>query len=257
MHEAGLVSITFRPLPPEQIIELVGRAGLTAIEWGGDVHVPHGDVALARQVGRWTRDAGLKVAAYGSYYRVGHAEPVPFEQVLATAVELGAPRIRVWPGKVGSAEADEPYRGRVVSDARRIAEAAAGAEIGVVFEYHAHTLTDTKESARGLLEAVDHPNVGSYWQPPRHLSKQQCLAGLEAVLPWLAGLHVFQWRPETGERRPLAEGADVWPDYLAKAASAGRLPALLEFVRNDDPQAFLRDAAVLKEWTGSLAEAGG
>ena len=41
MIESGLVSITFRKLTVEKIIELVKEAGLQGIEWGGDVHVPH------------------------------------------------------------------------------------------------------------------------------------------------------------------------------------------------------------------------
>ena len=35
----GLVSITFRKLQPDAIIKLVAQAGLTGIEWGGDVYV--------------------------------------------------------------------------------------------------------------------------------------------------------------------------------------------------------------------------
>ena len=33
----GLVSITFRPLSPREIVDLVAEAGLKAIEWGGVV----------------------------------------------------------------------------------------------------------------------------------------------------------------------------------------------------------------------------
>ena len=42
--KSGLVSITFRELNPLEIIRLVSKAGLDGIEWGGDVHVPHGDI---------------------------------------------------------------------------------------------------------------------------------------------------------------------------------------------------------------------
>ena len=72
---SGLVSITFRQLTPEQIVDLVAETGLAAIEWGGDVHVPHGEVAPARDVRRRTEEAGLIVASYGSYLRVGHDDP--------------------------------------------------------------------------------------------------------------------------------------------------------------------------------------
>ena len=78
------------------------QAGLDGIEWGGDVHVPHGDLRRAREVRDMTRSEAIRIASYGSYYRVGDRAPTSFEKVLDTAVELGAPLIRVWAGKQGS-----------------------------------------------------------------------------------------------------------------------------------------------------------
>jgi sugar phosphate isomerase/epimerase len=248
MFTPGFVSITFRQLSPQEIVDLVVRAGLTGIEWGGDVHVPHGDEAVARSVRSLTEDAGLRVAAYGSYYRVGHKETGPFEAVLACAVALGAPLIRVWAGTQGTDTADAAYFEQVVEDSRRIADLAAGAGIPIVYEFHRNTLTDTNAAARRLLETVDHPNVRSYWQPPRGYSVAENLAGIDAVLPWLAGLHVFNWDRATFARLPLADAAE-WPQYLSKAATTGRdMVALIEFVRGDTPEQFLADAAALKEW---------
>lgn len=250
MITPGLVSITFRQLSPAQIVDLVVQAQLDAIEWGGDVHVPHGDVQQAQAVRQMTLDAGLAVAAYGSYYRVGHDEESgPFAAVLASAAALGAPQIRVWAGRQGTATAGQDYFDLVVAESRRIAGEAAAAGIAIVYEFHANTLTDTNEAARRLLEAVDHANVRSYWQPPRGLSVDQNLAGLDAVAPWLAGLHVFNWHRTTFERLPLAEAAADWRRYLDKAEATGRdLFAGIEFVRNDDPDQFLADAAALKSW---------
>ena len=78
MFLPGLVSITFRQLSVAETIALVTQAGLAAVEWGGDIHAPHGDEAQARAIARMGADAGLRVAAYGSYYRVGHPETGPF-----------------------------------------------------------------------------------------------------------------------------------------------------------------------------------
>ena len=64
----GLVSVTFRQLTPEGIIQLCMQTGLQTVEWGGDVHVPPGDVSRAAAVGELTRAAGLSITAYGSYY---------------------------------------------------------------------------------------------------------------------------------------------------------------------------------------------
>ncbi len=253
MFLPGLVSITFRQLAVAEIIALVTQAGLAAVEWGGDIHAPHGDEAQARAIARMGAEAGLRVAAYGSYYRAGHAESGPFEAVLASAVALGAPLIRVWAGRQGSGSADKTYFQNVVADSRRIADLAQAAQIGIVYEFHGNTLTDTNAAAVRLLQAVDHANVRSLWQPPRYATRSSNLAGLEALRPWLENLHVFHWHQQSGERRPLAEGEAHWLDYLAQASRLNSTRdhvhyALLEFVQDDAPEAFLRDAATLLQW---------
>lgn len=253
MISSGLVSITFRQLSPREIVDLVRQADLAGIEWGGDVHVPHGDVERAREVRQITADAGLQVAAYGAYYRVGHVDTGPFEAVLETAVALGAPLIRVWAGRQGTDTADEAYLEQVVEDSRRIADLAAAEHIPIAYEFHRNTLTDTNEAARKLLEAVNHPNVKSYWQPPRGAGVEYNLAGLDAVLPWLTNVHVFNWDRTTYARLPLAGASLEWLQYLRKVNASGRDHyALLEFVRDDDPDQFLQDAAALRSWLAEL-----
>jgi len=245
----GLVSVTFRGLPPREIVALAARARLAGIEWGGDLHVPHGDLARAREVGAMTRDAGLAVAAYGSYYEVGESESagLNFARVLETAVALGAPLIRVWAGKRGSAGADEAYRRRVAEEARRIAVDAAGAGVRVAFEFHGGTLTDDADSAVRLLTATADAGLRCYWQPPVGWTQAERLASLNRMAPFLANLHVYHWL-DSGERRPLTEGAGPWLAYLravAPIAGGGPRWALLEFVRDDSPAQMLEDAAVL------------
>ena len=259
MIRGGLVSITFRKLSPRAIIDLVTRANLIGIEWGGDVHVPHGEIRVTRDVAQMTRDAGLLVASYGSYYRVGvsEADGLAFARVLESAIALGAPTLRVWAGNRGSADADESYRAAVIEDARRIAVLAHAAGITVSFEYHRNTLTDTNASAHRLLEEVGHPNVRTYWQPPVAMSPAECLLGLDAVSDYLSNVHVFQWvatSPATAaDRRPLAEGAGVWRQYLERIAATDRAHfALLEFVRDEAPEQFLADARVLSAWLAEL-----
>ncbi|MGH3758090.1 sugar phosphate isomerase/epimerase family protein [Actinophytocola sp.] len=232
----GLVSVTFRRLGVAEIVALVAGAGLRAVEWGGDVHVPSPPVA--REVALRCADAGLEIAAYGSYYRGGPG----FADVLATAVALGAPRIRVWAGRHGSAA--EPDRAAVVADLARAAAQAAGEGVEVCLEYHANTLTDTLESTMELLRAV--PAVRSYWQPPVGDRPATALAAVQALRPVTA--HVFSW-DDAGTRLPLAAGESLWRPVLG---ALGELPgtryALLEFVRDDDPAAFAEDAATLLGW---------
>lgn len=256
MIRTGLVSVTFRDLHPGRIVDLVRQARLDAIEWGGDIHVPHGEVARAREIGRMTCEAGLATAVYGSYYRAGAPDPGPgFAAVLETAAALGAPTIRVWAGALGSDRANARDRAAVVDDTLRIAEMAHREGISLTFEFHGGTLNDTNASSRRLIEEINDDRVYSCWQPPAGMPTEGCLEGLRGVLPRLSNLHVFTWSAGSDGRivrHPLAEGEARWRQYLDLARSSGRDHyALIEFVKDGQPGQFLQDARALKTWIGA------
>lgn len=256
--KSGLLTVTFRQLAPEDIVRLAAQAGVAALEWGGDIHVPPGDAAHARRVRALTEDAGLAVASYGSYYRVGRPDRNPggFEPVLEAAMALGAPSIRVWAGDRGTESADEALWQAVIEDAARIAAAAAKESVTIDFEFHGNTLTDTNDSAMRLLAALPADRVRTNWQPLRSMRAEERRAGLERVLPRLANLHVYQWNAT--DRLELAEGEAEWRAYLELAGRApGDRYAMLEFVKDDAPEQFLRDAATLKRWLGEAGPSAG
>lgn len=245
----GLVSITFRRRTIEQIVALVAQAGQQAIEWGGDIHVPHGDLAAARRAANACGDAGILTPSYGSYFKLGASEAagVPFRSVVDTAAELSVETVRIWAGTAGSAETDAAARGALAEEAYACAEYAAEAGMTVSLEYHGGTLTDTAESAQAFLAAVNHPALRSYWQPRAGASQASNLNELDGVLAYLTNLHVFHW-PKQGTRLPLADGGSQWRSYLEKAAGVpGERYAMLEFVRDDDTEQYLADARTLEE----------
>lgn len=254
LFKTGLVSISFRKLKPEEIISLVAQAGLQGIEWGGDVHVPHGDLKAAKIVAQATRDAGLEVACYGSYYRLADDRPTnpDVQAVLDSALALGAPMIRVWAGIKGSDLATEDDWKRVVEKALAAADLFHKHGVKLVYEYHRNTLTDTIASTQRLLTETAHPAVATLWQPPINRTHQQCLESLEGVIQHLANLHVFHWSFDaagTVYRQALEHGEPLWMDYLSRVAKL-QTPryCLMEFVINDDSEQFLRDAQALQSW---------
>lgn len=240
MIRSGLVSVTFRRLAPKEIVALATSCGLEGIEWGGDVHVC--DAPAAREVRLMTEDAGLTVAAFGSYWRATGA----FEPVLETASTLGAPTVRVWAGSSGSA--DETDRKRVVDALHKACEGAVVAGMTVSLEYHGGTLTDTLDSTLRLVREVDHPALRLYWQPAPDRPHADRVAEVRAVLPWLSNLHVFQWSRLGDEtlRHPLEDGGQEWPDYL-RVARGDRF-ALIEFVPGDNPAVLPAEAGTLRRW---------
>lgn len=247
---SGLVSVTFRSLSPQEIITLVTRAQIVGIEWGGDIHVPHGDVKRAEEVGRMTQEAGLHVAAYGSYFRVMDADgsSSDFTPILETALALGAPTIRVWAGTRSPSNADETYFQEIATRLRRMAVEAEHVGLRVALEFHRGTLTETTASALRLLEAVHHSNLDTLWQPPVDMTFAECVQSLEACRPYLSNLHVFHWSPGT-TRQLLEQGVLPWRKYfsLAQRAPSRNRYALLEFTKDDAPENFFADAATLHE----------
>ena len=252
----GLVSITFRRLSPREIVDLVAQGGLQEIEWGGDIHVPAGDLARAKEVRRMTADAGLTTAAYGSYYRLGQEEGPDIHTVLETAYELRAPTVRIWAGNRASADADQAYRDRIAKEALEAAERASNfGGLTISLEYHAGTLTDTTESATNLLLAAPHKYLHTLWQPPNGQDAAYCEAGLRSVMPRLSNIHAFHWWPTNATRHPLDAGWERWKPYFEIVRAAGKSPTvLLEFVKGDEPAQFLEDAATLKSWVAGAGE---
>jgi len=248
MMQPGLVSVTFKEIPCEDVIRYAQAARLKAIEWHGLDHVPHGDLETARRIGQSTLDAGLAMAAYGSYYVLGQSEGLglSFDTVLQTAEALGAPMIRVWAGHQNPDKTPDHTRTHIVKEAARVADLAAEKHIRIILEFHADTLTQTGESCAELLGDLDHPNVSTYWQPTPGVDVSRNLAQLHCVLPWLAGLHVFHWGPTHMDRHALALGESDWAQYLAMAGQRhSMLNALLEFVKGGTVEQFNEDAATL------------
>lgn len=243
--KTGLCSVTFRDHSLEDVVQLTKEAGLEAIEWEAKVHVPHEDFKAARKAARLTKEAGLSVSSYGSYYIAGSVEP--FQGILRTAQELNTKMIRIWAGDAGSDELDDAQFDRLVRDVKLNAHLAQNLGITLSFEYHSNTLTDTPGSAVRLLEAIDEPNVKLYWQPAESLTFGQRIASLPLLKPWLTNVHVFHWQ-DYHTRYTLEEGSEEWTNYYQHLTpfTSPESYALLEFVKGNSPEQMKRDAEVLK-----------
>ena len=250
MIRPGLCSVTFRELDAERVVELAAEAGLACVEWAGDAHVPPGDTAAAERASSLTESAGLAVASYGSYLRFDGTDEefaAESEAVLAAARALGAPRIRVWAGRTGSAETPAAERSRIAARIREVAQAAGAHGIDLGLEFHGGTLTDEIGSTLRLLEEIGHDRVLSYWQPHQGMPEGDALQTLRQVLPRTSTIHVFSWWPRH-ERLPLTDRAALWREvFTVLAAEGSDRDALLEFVPWDDPSVLAREALSLRE----------
>ncbi len=248
----GAVSATFKKLPlsADEILALLRECGLKTVEWSENAHVFPDDPDGAAVLRQKTLDAGLTIAAYGSYYRLGeHERPEEdFRKSLRSAQALGAPVIRLWAGTAASWDTDEDTRARLTREAALVARMCGDAQIKAALEWHKNTLTDTNESALRLIREADAPNLYCLWQPTVALSPRERVEGIRQLRGRLLNFHVYSW-PD-GARGPL--NAAEWQYYFDAAREPKQTrAALLEFVRDDSPDQFRRDAAVLVQLTES------
>ncbi|PQV64283.1 Sugar phosphate isomerase/epimerase [Abditibacterium utsteinense] len=247
MLRSGLVSISYRELSAREILRLCVQAKLEGIEWGGDIHVPHGNLEIAREVSQWTRDAGIEIACYGSYFRCDGK--LDFEPVLASALELGAPMIRVWAGN-GEAET----RAQTLENLEKACEMAASQKIKVATEYHENTQSGTRESCDFLGREIQNPNLQTLWQPLRrgagmNAKVEENLEDLRALESRLSNIHVYEWRDiEAGKTRRFSLQKSVqWPRYIEELQKMkGNRWLLLEYVPDDNPDFLGREADALR-----------
>ena len=243
----GMVSATFKDKSVEQIIQLCTSANLRAIEWSENVHIMPGDPKGALTLYEMTKSAGLEIAAYGSYYRLGEYENPKevFSISLQSAVALKAPVIRVWAGTRPSTEADDTYRNKLAKEALLLSNLAQKEGIKVAFEWHKNTLTDTNDSAMLLLEAAGADNLYCLWQPTAALNMEERTKGIQMLGNRLLNFHIYYWKE--GVRRPLAEGVGEWEQYLSEVNCNRNRYGLLEFVMDNLEEQFMEDVKILHQ----------
>lgn len=234
----GLVSISFRKLSPEEIVELCVKTGLKYIEWGADVHLRPENIERIKAVKSLCEDRGLIPIGYGSYYNAAD-DFDKFLPNLEAACILGTEYIRIWGGKTAAHDkAAEDNIGRAVSLAKE-------RELTVCLECHRWTMTEDHVLAVKVAEAT---GCRLHFQPNPDITFEQNLDALKAMKPHLCACHVFAW--EKGNvRLPLRDHRGQWLEYIAEA---GDVPYLMEFVQDDDPINLVRDAGELAFLTGAI-----
>lgn len=245
MKRLGLCSITFRGKSETEILGIVATAGLDAVEWGGDVHVPPADEIKARLIGELTRIGGLETLSYGSYYRCESA--AEFDAVSSAAEVLGAKTIRVWAGNKDAEKYSEQEFYELTQTVKACADIAARRGQTIAFEYHFGTYNNSPENTLKLIKAVGKENVKTYWQPAYWLQVEkaveieQNVRAITLIKDYIAGVHVYNW--EKGERLPLKAASEEWRRYCSMI---GDNNYFLEFVKGDSEQSFFADAEALK-----------
>ena len=79
----GLCSVTFRKKTAAEIVSIAEKAGVSYIEWGGDIHVR--TIDDAQSVKALCSSAGIKISSYGSYFNCAEYDEKQWRNVCEIA----------------------------------------------------------------------------------------------------------------------------------------------------------------------------
>lgn len=240
--KTGIFSVTFRPKSREEIVLLTKEAELDSVLWGGDIHVPHGELALAKETFALCQSHGIGTDVYGSYYKIS---PDGISTVLDTADALGTKTVRIWAGTKGSADTSEDERRALTEQLRADADTALSRGFTLAFEYHGGTLTDNAESALRMLREADRENIRLHWQPNQYRDFEFNKTACRLVAPYVDAVHVFAW---VGNGKfPLHTQQYEWQTYFDILGEHGSCSlAVLEFLPVESREDLLRDTETLR-----------
>lgn len=242
--KSALASVTFNAKSIEEVITLVKKAELSAIEWGGKTHVKAGDTDAAKKAYALSRENGIPISGYGAYYYGMPGED--FAPTLENALILEAPVVRIWAGKgFGPSEnCPEDLRKQITENLQVAAEKAKKQGITVATEYHLSTLTDNIDSTLRLL--AEAPDLCTYWQPRHHPVQtiEKEVADIKALGKRLVNVHAFANIDFV--RYPLDTWSEKWVSCIAALRAHTKAGyAAIEFVKDDTEQQFFADAKTL------------
>ena len=248
MFYPGVVSVSFRSLSPEEVIQAAVAAGLYHIEWGSDVHAPYGDIAQLEQIDRLQKQYGVTCCSYGTYFRLGETPIEELPGYIQAAKILGTDILRLWITWKCPWDYTQEEKQAFFDLCRQAAKMAEDAGVILCMECHKNTYVDTKDSALELMKAVNSPAFRMYWQANEDRTVEENVAYARLLKDYTYHIHVFQMRGR--ERFPLAAGIDDWKTYLGEFSKD--CCVLLEFMYDGRVESLSGEAdalrAIIKQW---------
>lgn len=248
MFQTGLVSISFRSLTVDEIMDLCIQNDLQNVEWGSDVHAPRDDKERLTYLASEQKRRGLLCSSYGTYFRVGIHPVEEIYGYIAAARILGTNMIRLWCGNKNYEDFTPEERENLLSDAKEIAKIGEEESVYFCMECHNKTYTNCLQGAMELMKTVNSKHFGMYWQPNQHRSFEENMAYAKAIAPYVTQIHVFNW--EEKNHYPLAEAVETWRSYLS--CFRGDHALLLEFMPHHLPEELPAEAEALRRILSDL-----
>lgn len=212
----SFMSFSCPQLSLDEVLSLAKRVGYDGVEPRLVSRHKHGievdiDATARREVKQKSADSGIEACCVATSCR--YADPANTQKIvdetlrcIDLAADIGAPRIRVFGGKLADGLSREEAIELVAKSLRSVADHAADRNVIVCMETH-DDWCDPKNVAE-VMKRVDHPAIGVNWDVMHPVRREFATIdeSFEALKPWIRHLHIHDASKETGKLVPIGEG---------------------------------------------------
>ena len=241
----GLCSVTFRKKTAEEVVALSEKAGISFIEWGGDVHVKTLDDA--KKVKALCDKAGIKISSYGSYFNSAVYDENKWIDTCKIAKEMGADSIRIWLGKKNSQVTSDKEYSLLVENTQKMCDIAAEYSLFVCPECHDNTFNNNTDAILRFIGDLQKDNFKTYFQS-RYFRMEYDLDRIDRTYPYIKDVHLSY---RDLKREQLFRKKDKnYLDTLLKKLRDKDFDGIvmIEFVSGNSEKSLLSDTEILKSY---------
>lgn len=213
----SFMSFSCPQLSLDEMLSLAKRIGYDGIEPRIVSGHKHGieldaDAAMRRESRRKAADSGIALCCVATSCR--YADPASTQQnvdetlrCIDLAADVGAPRIRVFGGRIGGGIDREEAIEVVAKSLLSVADHASERGVTVCMETH-DDWRDPKHVAE-VMNRVNHPSICVNWDVmhPVRGGFATMDQAFETLKPWIRHLHVHDASKGTDKLVPIGEGA--------------------------------------------------
>ncbi len=241
----GLCSVTFRKKTAEEVVELAKKAGISFIEWGGDVHVKTLDDA--KKVKALCNEADIKISSYGSYFNSAVYNESKWHNTCEITKEMGAESIRIWLGKKNSQITSDKEYNLLLENTKKMCDIAAEYGLMVCPECHDNTFNNNTDAILRFTGELQKDNFKTYFQS-RYFRMEYDLDRIDRTYPYIKDVHISyrDLKREQLFRKKDKNYLDTLLKKFKKKAFDGIV--MIEFVSGNNEKNFFKDTETLKTY---------
>ena len=241
----GLCSVTFRKKTAEEVVTLSKKAGISFIEWGGDVHVRTLDDA--KKVKALCDKAGIKISSYGSYFNTAVYDEGKWHNTCKITNEMGAESIRIWLGKKNSQVTSDKEYNLLLENTKKMCDIAAEYGLMVCPECHDNTFNNNTDAILRFTGELQKDNFKTYFQS-RYFRMEYDLDRIDRTYDYIKDVHV-SYRDLKREQLFRKKDKNYLDTLLKKFKEKGFSGiVMIEFVSGNNEKNFLSDTEKLKNY---------